>query len=67
MLVMARRCYETILVGDDIEITVMHIGGDNVRLGIAGPPEISVDRKEVREAIQREDLEAAWCDPSLFV
>ncbi len=67
MLVVARRCYETIMVGDDIEITVVHIGGDNVRLGITRPPEVSVHRKEAGEAIGREDLGATWLDPSRFV
>ena len=67
MLVITRRCYETIMVGDDIEITVVHIGGDSVRLGMTGPPGIRVHRKEAKEAIQREDLPAAWLDSSNFV
>ena len=46
MLVLSQRCYEPILVGDDIEITVVHIGGDTVRLGIKAPPKVSVHRKE---------------------
>ena len=60
MLVLMRRCYETIMVGDDIEITVVHIGGNGVRLGITAPPEVPVHRKEVWEDIRFERLEAAW-------
>ncbi len=48
------------MVGDDIEITVVHIDGSGVRLGITAPPEVPVHRKEVWQAIQLEDLEAAW-------
>jgi carbon storage regulator len=67
MLMVARRCYETILINDDIEITVVHIGDDNVRLGITGPPEVRVYRKEAKQAIHREDHAAVWRDPSFFV
>ena len=59
MVVLSRQCYQTIMVGDDIEITVVHIGGDNVRLGITAPSEVSVHRKEPREVIQCESLAAA--------
>jgi carbon storage regulator len=58
MVVLSRQCYETIMVGDDIEITVVHIGGDNVRLGITAPSEVSVRRKEPRGIFQRESLAA---------
>jgi carbon storage regulator len=60
MVVLRRRCYETIMVGDDVEITVIHIDGDGVRLGITAPPEVPVHRKEAQEAIRPEGLEAAW-------
>ena len=59
MLVIARRCYETITVGDDIEITVVHIGRDNVRLGITAPLGVSVHQEEPREAIQGENRAGA--------
>ena len=59
MVVLSRQCYQTIMVGDDIEITVVHIGGDNVQLGITAPPEVSVHRKEPREVIRCESLAAA--------
>jgi carbon storage regulator len=59
MLVLSRKCNETIMVGDMIEITVVDIRGDKVRLGINAPADISVHRKEVWEAIQRESRQAA--------
>ena len=47
------------MIGDLIEITVVDIRGDKVRLGISAPADIPVHRKEVYEAIQRENQEAA--------
>lgn len=54
MLCLTRRRDESIIISDDIVITVIEISGDKVRLGIAAPIEISVDRVEVREAKDRE-------------
>ena len=54
MLVLSRQRDETIKIGDDIEITVVDIRGDKVRLGINAPKSVSVHRKEVYEAIQKE-------------
>jgi carbon storage regulator len=59
MLVLSRQRDETIMIGDDIEVTVVDIRGDKVRLGISAPKEISVHRKEVYEAIKRENRDAA--------
>ena len=59
MLVLSRQRDETIMIGDNIEITVVDIRGDKVRLGITAPNTIPVHRKEVYEAIQRENREAA--------
>lgn len=59
MLVLSRQRDETIMIGDQIEITVVDIRGDKVRLGINAPRTIQVHRKEVYEAIQRENAEAA--------
>jgi carbon storage regulator len=55
MLVLSRQRDETIMIGDDIEITVVDIRGDKVRLGITAPTKIAVHRKEVYEAIKREN------------
>ena len=55
MLVLSRQRDETIMIGDDVEVTVVDIRGDKVRLGISAPRELSVHRKEVYEAIKREN------------
>ena len=59
MLVLSRQRDQTIMIGDDIEITVVDIRGDKVRLGINAPSEVPVHRKEVYEAIKRENRAAA--------
>lgn len=59
MLVLSRQRDETIIIGDDVEITIVDVRGDKVRLGINAPPRIAVHRKEVYEAIQRENQQAA--------
>lgn len=58
MLVLSRQRDETIMIGDDVEITVVDIRGDKVRLGINAPAHIPVHRKEVYEAIKRENRES---------
>ncbi len=57
MLVLSRKKDESIMIGDDVEITIVDIRGDKVRLGITAPKTISVHRREVYEAIQREKNE----------
>ena len=52
MLVLSRQRDETIMIGDDIEITIVDIRGDKVRLGICAPTRIAVHRKEVYDAIK---------------
>ena len=54
MLVLSRQKDESIIIGDDVEITIVDVRGDKVRLGINAPRCISVHRKEIYEAIQRE-------------
>ena len=54
MLVLSRQKDESIMIGDDVEITIVDVRGDKVRLGINAPREIPVHRKEIYEAIQRE-------------
>ena len=53
MLVLTRLKNETIMIGDDIEITIVDIRGDKVRLGINAPRTVQVHRKEVYEAIKQ--------------
>ncbi len=59
MLVLSRQRDETIMIGDEVELTVVDIRGDKVRLGIKAPPRIAVHRKEVYDAIKRENEQAA--------
>ncbi len=63
MLVLSRHRDESIMIGDDIVITIVDIRGDKVRLGIDAPTEIPVHRREVYEAIQRENQKAAQIQP----
>ena len=58
MLVLSRQRDESIIIGDNIVITIVDIRGDKVRLGIEAPTEIPVHRQEVYEAIQRENAKA---------
>lgn len=58
MLVLTRKSDESIIVGNDIEITVIGIEGDRVRIGIKAPPNIDIYRKEVYLSIQSENKEA---------
>ena len=57
MLVLSRQKDESIMIGDDVEIVIVDVRGDKVRLGITAPREISVHRREVYEAIQREKIQ----------
>jgi carbon storage regulator len=54
MLVLSRQKDESIMIGDDVEITIVDVRGDKVRLGINAPRNITVHRKEIYLAIQRE-------------
>ena len=54
MLVLSRYRDESIFIGDDIVITVVDIRGDRVRIGVQAPPDVSVHRQEVYEAIKNE-------------
>ncbi len=64
MLVLSRQRDETIMIGDDVEVTIVDIRGDKVRLGITAPREIQVHRKEVYDAIKRENQQAAGLSPT---
>jgi carbon storage regulator len=55
MLVLSRHKDQTIMIGDDIELTIVDIRGDKVRVGIKAPSSIPVHRKEVYDAIREEN------------
>jgi carbon storage regulator len=63
MLVLSRQKDESIMIGDDVEITIVDVRGDKVRLGITAPKEIPVHRREVYEAIKREKNEQKDVQP----
>ena len=54
MLILTRRVGETIMVGDEVTITVLGVNGNQIRIGIEAPREITVHRKEVYERIKAE-------------
>ncbi len=59
MLVFTRKRGESLVIGNEIEVTVLSLGPGNVKLGIKAPRHISVHRHEVFESIQRENLAAS--------
>lgn len=59
MLVFTRRRNETIMIGDGIEVRVLRIGREGVRLGVTAPPSIPVHRREVYDLIRDENRRAA--------
>ncbi len=63
MLVLSRHRDESIMIGDDVVVTIVDIRGDKVRLGINAPQDIPVHRREVYEAIKRENESAARMMP----
>ncbi len=64
MLVLSRHRDESIMIGDDVVITIVDIRGDKVRLGTDAPQETPVPRQEVYEAIKRENQKASRLGPS---
>jgi carbon storage regulator len=63
MLVLSRQRDESIMIGDNVVVTIVDVRGDRVRLGIEAPREIAVHRREVYEAIQRENQQASQIRP----
>jgi carbon storage regulator len=63
MLVLSRQRDESIIIGDNVVITIVDVRGDKVKLGIEAPKEIPVHRREVYEAILRENRQATLLKP----
>ncbi|MDF2524809.1 MAG: hypothetical protein K0R31_2450 [Clostridiales bacterium] len=63
MLVLTRKKGQSIILGDDVEITIIDIQGDQVRLGVNAPKSVSIHRKEVYMEIQEENKKAADAGP----
>lgn len=59
MLILARRIGESIVIGDQVEVSIVDIKGDQVKLGINAPRSVPVFRREVYQAIQEENRRAA--------
>jgi carbon storage regulator len=62
MLILSRKVDERIMIGDRIELSVVEIRGDQVKIGISAPRDVKVYRQEVYEAIQEENRAAAQAD-----
>jgi len=59
MLILTRRMNETLMVGDDVRVTVLGINGNQVRIGVQAPRHIPVHRQEIYEKIKMEESSAS--------
>jgi len=66
MLVLSRKKDESVVIGNDIEIMVVGVEGDNVKLGIKAPKDISIYRREIYDQIQAANIEAASASPEVL-
>ena len=58
MLILTRRVGETLMVGDEVTVTVLGVKGNQVRIGVNAPKDVAVHREEIYQRIQREKSEA---------
>jgi carbon storage regulator len=63
MLVLTRKVHQSIFIGDQIEVVVLEVRGEQVRLGIRAPKNVTVHRKEIYEQIHEENVGAAQVRP----
>ncbi len=62
MLILTRRVGESLMIGDNVNVTVLGIKGNQVRLGVNAPKEVSVHREEIYQRIQREHTDVKSSD-----
>jgi carbon storage regulator len=65
VLVFTRKRNETIMIGDGIEVRVLRVGREGVRLGVTAPPSVPVHRREIYDLIRDENRRAAGAAPSV--
>jgi len=58
MLILTRRVGETLMIGDEVTVTVLGVKGNQVRIGVNAPRDVAVHREEIYERIKREQAEA---------
>ena len=63
MLVLTRKVHQSIVIGDEVEVVVLEVRGEQVRLGIKAPKNVTVHRKEIYEQIHEENVEASQVRP----
>jgi carbon storage regulator len=66
MLVLTRKLNEAIMIGDDIEITILAVEGEQIKLGINAPKSVDIHRKEIYLSIQQENSEASEIKTNLL-
>ncbi|MFE4129353.1 carbon storage regulator CsrA [Peribacillus sp. YIM B13482] len=66
MLVLPRKLNEAIMIGDDIEITILAVEGEQIKLGINAPKNVDIHRKEIYLSIQQENSEASEIKTNLL-
>jgi carbon storage regulator len=65
MLILTRRVGETVVIGNDVTVTVLGVKGNQVRLGVNAPREVAVHREEIFERIKREQTDEATQRPQV--
>jgi len=64
MLILTRRVGETVMIGNDITVTVLGVKGNQVRIGVNAPKDVAVHREEIYERIRREDADPSQQQPT---
>ncbi|CAN5353036.1 carbon storage regulator CsrA [soil metagenome] len=65
MLILTRRVGETLMIGNEVTVTVLGVKGNQVRIGINAPRDVAVHREEIYERIKREEQGGGRCDQQL--